>query len=263
MMEQHFFEEAKRIVEEAEKNGVRLRLIGGTAIKMRSPVYSRALLDKMDRPLTDLDFIALKRDSDKLIRALRNLGYNMDRGKEYLMTVSGRCILEHPATRLHLDIFFDKLAFCHTIDLTKRIDVNNFTIPLADLLLEKMQIVKINEKDIKDTMTLLREHPVTDNDSDSVNGSYVAKLLSKDWGFYYTVTENLKKTKTWLERYDALQPTDKTDIAGKIDRLLKTIETEPKSMKWNMRAKIGTRQKWYDDVEEVPGDMSMHTKAAS
>jgi hypothetical protein len=245
-------------VEEAEKNGIPIRLIGATAIKMRSPKYSQTLLEKMDRPLTDLDFMALQRDIDKLIRVLRGLGYSMDRDKEYLLAISSRCILEHPETKLHVDIFFDKLAFCHTIDFTKRISVDKFTISLADLLLEKMQIVKINEKDIKDTLILLREHSIADTDLDSINSKYIAKLLSKDWGFYYTVTENLKKTKLFLEKYNALQTADRIDIAAKVDTLLKNLESEPKSMGWKLRAKVGTKQKWYDEVEEVPTSMPLH-----
>jgi len=251
-MEQDFFGEAKRIVAEADKNSVPVRLMGATAIMMRSSKFSSLLQEKMDRKLSDLDFMALSRNMEKVIQTLRNLGYEMDRAKEYLMTISGRCIFEHPESKLHVDVFFDKLAMCHTIDFTKRLTVDPFTISLADLLLEKMQIVRINEKDIKDVILLLREQAVANTDSDSINEKYVAKLLSKDWGFYYTVTENLKKVKLSLGKYDALQSEDRIDIMGKIDGLLGTIESESKSIGWRMRASIGTKQKWFNDVEEVP-----------
>jgi hypothetical protein len=113
---------------------------------MRLPKYSQTLLEKMDRPQTNLDFIALNRDADSLIRVLRGLGYSMGRAKEYLMTISGRCILEHPETKLYVDIFSGKLAFCHATDLTRRISVDKFRISLAGLLLEKTQLVKITRK---------------------------------------------------------------------------------------------------------------------
>jgi hypothetical protein len=48
---------------------------------------------------------------------------------------------------------------------------------------------------------------------------------------------------------------DLEDISVKINKLLQFIEKEPKSMRWKLRAKIGTRKKWYNDVEEalLPG----------
>ena len=41
------------------------------------------------------------------------------------------------------------------------------------------------------------------------------------------------------------------DIKTKIDKILDAIEREPKSMGWKMRAKVGTKKKWYTEVEEV------------
>lgn len=125
------------------------------------------------------------------------------------------------------------------------------TITPSDLLLEKMQIVQITEKDLKDTMILLREHEIKEHENDVINTKYIAKLLSNDWGFYYTVTTNLKKTKEFLNFFDALTDEDKNIISEKIDKLLDYIEREPKSLKWKARAKIGTRKKWYREVETI------------
>lgn len=125
------------------------------------------------------------------------------------------------------------------------------TITPSDLLLEKMQIVQITEKDLKDTMILLREHEIKEHENDVINTKYIAKLLSNDWEFYYTVTTNLKKTKEFLNFFDALTDEDKNIISEKIDKLLDYIEREPKSLKWKARAKIGTRKKWYREVETI------------
>ncbi|NIR86096.1 hypothetical protein GWO13_00380, partial [Candidatus Bathyarchaeota archaeon] len=125
------------------------------------------------------------------------------------------------------------------------------TVSLADLFLGKMQIVKINLKDIKDTVVLLREHGIGESDHETLNSKYIAKLLSKDWGFYYTVTTNLRETKERLLTLKALNKNDASDVRAKIDKLLEIIDSEPKSMGWKMRAKIGTKKKWYEEVEEV------------
>jgi hypothetical protein len=122
---------------------------------------------------------------------------------------------------------------------------------LADLFLEKMQIVKIGEKDVKDTTILLWEHEPGDQDKGRINVNYIAKLLADDWGFYHTVTTNLKKTRDYANSLTLLNPEDRKMIESRIDALLDKIEREGKSMKWKMRAKAGTRVKWYDDAEDV------------
>jgi len=113
--------------------------------------------------------------------------------------------------------------------------------------------VRLNEKDVKDTLVLLREHDIADTDEESINASYIAKLMSQDWGFYYTLTTNLVKVKNSLASYPILSEDDQTDIASKIDRLLDRIESEPKSMGWKMRARVGSKKKWYNDVERTEG----------
>ncbi|MEM2997591.1 MAG: hypothetical protein QW542_01430 [Thermoproteota archaeon] len=244
----NFLEEAKRIVAEAEKRGVTLRVMGAVAVAIHSPKYS-SLFKSLKRELTDLDFMALKKQKNAVFNVLKDLGYAMDRSSQYIMTISQRYILYNPQG-LHVDIFFDKLDMCHTIEFTDRLNVDFPTIPLAELLLEKTQIVRINEKDVKDCLILIREHEITDDDK-GVNARYISKLLAEDWGFYYTVTTNLKRIRDLAEKYPALKTSDVEDVRQKIDRLLTTIESEPKTVKWKIRAKIGPKQKWYKEVEEV------------
>ena len=83
----------------------------------------------------------------------------------------------------HIDIFFNKLDFCHPVIFIGRLEVEELTLPLAELLLEKMQIVKINEKDLIDTIMLLREHPVGDADNETINAKVITSTLGNDWGY--------------------------------------------------------------------------------
>jgi hypothetical protein len=155
-----------------------------------------------------------------------------------------------PKGQFHVDVFFDTLEMSHTVDFKTRLEVDYPTISLADLLLEKMQIHHINEKDIKDAVVLIRAHSIGDSDKECINQSYIARLLSNDWGFYHTVILNLNKTKLLLSDY-AIPQEDKADVTAKIDKLISRIEEEPKSMWFNMRAKIGEKKKWYNDVDET------------
>jgi hypothetical protein len=152
---------------------------------------------------------------------------------------------------MHADIFFDKLEMNHMIPFTDRLEVDSLTIPLVDMLLEKMQIVHINEKDIIDTIMLLREHVIGDGSPETIDKRYLAALLSDDWGFYHTVTTNLKNVEDRLTIYPELSAEDQKDISSKIETLLEVLEKEPKSLAWKLRSRMGTKTKWYRDVEEM------------
>jgi hypothetical protein len=129
--------------------------------------------------------------------------------------------------------------------------MDSLTIPLAELLLEKMQIVKINEKDVIDTIMLLLEHPFGDTDHELVNMRRVAGLCAADWGLWRTLTMNLDKVRQLAQTYPQLSDSEKAHIASQVDLALARIEAEPKSLAWRLRARVGDRVKWYKDVEEV------------
>jgi hypothetical protein len=101
---------------------------------------------------------------------------------------------------------------------------------------------------------LLREHPVGNVDNDTINLNIVAKTLADDWGFYYTVSTNLKKLHDYVGQSPGLSSDDRKNIEGKIAAISDAIEKEPKTLKWKMRSKVGTARKWYNVVEEVQRD---------
>jgi len=146
---------------------------------------------------------------------------------------------------------------CHRIDWTKRLEVDKPTIPLADIVLEKLQIVEINPKDIKDLIILFLEHDVANEDNETINGKYVAELLSKDWGFWYTSTMNLNKLLTLMNEYIQLPEDESKLVKDRVNKLLTMIENQPKSMGWKMRSRVGTKQKWYMEVEEDRGTIKI------
>jgi hypothetical protein len=239
-----------KIFDAVKANDLDARLLGSTAFRIHCPKYV-SYLDSMKRALTDIDLIALSADRKKVKRVFGSLNYGLDR-KVALETEEKRYCFLSPDNAVNVDVFFDKLEYCHTIDLRDRIKLDYPTIPVSDLLLEKMQIVEINEKDLKDVMVLLLEHPLADVDKDAVNSEYVTGLLSKDWGFYYTVVTNLKKVKGAMEGQGyatVITEADRSSLNVKIDKLLQDIEKEPKSLAWRIRAKVGTSRQWYREVE--------------
>jgi hypothetical protein len=252
-----FVKEGTRIVNEAARKGVTIRFMGAAAIEKHCSAKKSQSIGRLasTRRLSDLDFIAYSAQWHAVTKLFELLGYRLD-PTHTLLHGQERLLLRNPENSLipHVDVFFDKLSFCHTIDFKKqkRLEVDSPTISLADLLLEKMQIAQINEKDVIDTIVMLAEHDIGPTDSDTINSKYIAQLLADDWGFYYTVTTNLKRIRdSYMQTYDVLTSSDKDLIGARIESLLTQIENQPKSLGWQIRSKIGTSKKWYNDVEEV------------
>jgi hypothetical protein len=247
---EEFIRTATRLVNNAKEKDIILRVIGATSVLIHvgkdTPVLD---VFKSYRKLTDVDFVTYRKCWPKIEDFFQEQEFQPN---ETFNALHGNKQLNFARPDgLHADVFCDKLDMSHVIDFTGRLEQDYPTIPLADLLLEKIQIVKINEKDIKDTLLLLRTHDIGDNDNDVINAPWIAHTLKDDWGFWYTVTTNLSKVNVQKNQYDWLSPEDRAIIESRISKLLGTIESEPKTSRWRFRARIGTRKKWYNEVEEL------------
>lgn len=244
-----FIEETLRIIKAAESKGIILRVMGACAFRIHCKKHAH-LHEAMKRELTDIDFVAYSKYSNRLKPLFIELGYEPD---ERIISLFGdrRHIYYDNKNKRIVDVFIDKLSMSHVIDYRGRLELDYPTVSVSDLLLQKIQIVKINEKDIKDSIMLIREHEIGTSEKETINAKYIAKVFSKDWGFYYTGTTNLKKIKEFLDVYEALTREDKEDVSNKIDKLLDYIEKEPKTLGWRLRAKIGIKKKWYEEVEDI------------
>jgi hypothetical protein len=249
MDDHEFISYANNIVAEAQKQGAVIRLLGAVAFHIHCPTYGH-FQQEAKRHFTDLDFAAYFSHNAGIRQAFTKLGFEEDR-EVAVVFARERMIYNMPGTELHVDIFFDKLNFCHPIPWAGRLEVDSPTIPLAELLLEKMQIVQINPKDIIDTIMLFREHPLDTSDHDTINASRIAAMCAKDWGLWRTVTMNLNKTIEISKEYSWLADADRDIVIDKVGQLLKIIDAQPKSSSWNIRNKIGDRVKWYKEVHEV------------
>ena len=147
---------------------------------------------------------------------------------------------------------FDRLDFCHVIPWSEqRLQADAPTLPLAELQLEKMQIVKLNEKDVIDTVMLLLEHELGDTDAETVLLSRVAELCCADWGLWRTTTMNLHKVRQLGCSYSQLAASDWEILAARVELLLAYLDSAPKSLGWRIPSKLGDQVKWYKDVDEV------------
>lgn len=241
-------EEALRVAGEAEKAGQNLRLLGGVAVKLRA---KDGLEPAFRREYVDLDWITPKGSSAGTQKLFDSLGYapqvrfNAINGRERLLFFdeeNGR----------QVDVFVGSFRMCHEIPFGDRLAIEPVTIPLAELLLTKLQIIQLNEKDVRDSLAILYDHPVGESDGDAVNAAHIARLCASDWGLWRTFTANLEALGGHLGRYE-LPGDGEERIAQRVKALLGRIEEEPKSFGWKMRSKIGDRKRWYDLPEEVDG----------
>jgi len=243
-----FEAEGDRLVALADGQGVALRLLGALAFAKRCPRHAY-LQETLKRAYTDIDFAGYGKQVGPIKALLAREGYVEDT-MTYVESEGSRMVLNHPKTGLHLDVFLDKLEFCHTIPWKGRLETHDATIPLAEMLMQKMQIVQINEKDIIDTIMLLLEHPLGDQDGDVINVGLVARVCAKDWGWWRTLTMNVDKVRQAAGAYD-LGPEERDRVVAQANEILRHIDGEPKSIGWKMRAKVGDRKKWYRDVGEL------------
>jgi hypothetical protein len=249
LTDERLVNEAAKIIGAVEQAQLPVRLMGAVAIRFN---YRKAadMYARLERPLSDIDLMAYWKVNRQLESLLNGLGYFQDR-RVVAFHEAQRNFYTHKDLGIKVDVFFDRLKMCHEVDFRGRLELHPKTITPTDLFLEKIQIVKISEKDIKDLIVLLHEADLTE-DERGVNVEYVANRMSWDWGFYYTTTMNLNKVREFLGRYsDKLGEDEVKTVSERIDRLLSAIEAKPKSTKWKLRAKIGPSVKWYNEVEDL------------
>lgn len=241
--------EVTRLVDVAEAEGIALRVLGSIGVALHCP-DSAALLPSFERTYADIDLAAYRGGARALTDLLTSIGYIEDRAV-YIASEGARSILDDPHRRIHLDVFYDRLEFCHVIPLVGRLEADRPTIPLAELLLSKLQIVRINEKDVVDIILLLLDHALASGDADAIDQERIAGLAADEWGLWRTMTQNLAKVDALARSYPQLDDRQRARVLAAAAALKTRIDDEPKPLAWRMRARVGDRRQWWTDVDEV------------
>lgn len=239
-------EEARRLVDVAREHGVHLRIIGGLAVKLHCPNAEHRALTRV---YSDLDCVGYRSQRVEIGRVLESLGYEPDRRFNALQG-HRRLLYSHPAQGIDLDVFLDVFPMCHALSFVGRLEHDTYTVPLAELLLSKLQVVQLNEKDVKDVYALVYDHELAESDDrETIDTRAILRICSDDWGWYRTVTGNIGKVLGIAGEY--LEAEKKDIITSRLQALRQLIERAPKSTRWKARAIIGERQRWYEMPEEV------------
>jgi hypothetical protein len=243
--------ETKRIIDAARERGVQLRVIGGMAFKIHcTTIAHRALA----RTYGDIDLVGYKKQRSEISQILESLGYIPNRHFNALQ--GHRRLLFAPADeKFDIDVFLDIFPMCHQLSFINRLERDMYTVPLAELLLSKLQVVQLNEKDVKDIYALLQEHEVAvGDDPEIINMEIILQLCGNDWGWYKTVTLNINKILSLVD--DFFETDQKRDlVVNRLNNMRDKLERTPKTYKWKLRSIIGEKIRWYELPEDMTGEV--------
>jgi hypothetical protein len=239
-------DEVRRVVDSGRDRGIHLRVVGGVAVKLHCPSAEHR---SMARTYGDVDFIGYQTERKEVARLMEDLGYEPNRRFNALQG-HRRLLFDNPELGYDADIFLDVFTMCHELNLLGRLERDVYTVPVEELLLSKLQVIELNEKDIKDACAVLCDHEIAEvDDIEVIDSRFVADLCKVDWGWYKTLTTNIEKVSELCGDY--LDPERQQTVVERLGRLRQAIEDAPKSMKWKMRAKVGEKKRWYDLPEDV------------
>jgi hypothetical protein len=244
---------AHELIGEARARHAVLRLSGSLAIRYHCREQPE-LLDSLDRePPGDVDLFGYWKQCSVVEQMLVERNYEphpaLAHSKEFGVK---RLIYFAPRPATKVEVFFDTLKMSHEIDLRGRLERDFPTVGIEELLLSKLQIHELTAKDVKDITALVAIHDFgPDDDPEKLHLEHIAKVICEDWGLWYTAMANLDATLAALDTVTMLSPATRTAVAERVGRLREALAQTPKSMRWKMRARIGPRARWYEDVGDV------------
>jgi hypothetical protein len=238
--------EARRLLDAAAAAGVPLRAIGGVAVRLR---VNGDFSECFAREYGDIDLVTVRGQSGAVSGFLTKRGYLAEQRFNALHGARRLMFFDERHDR-RLDVFVGGFEMCHSLPLADRIAVDPLTVPGAELLLTKLQVVKLNHKDAGDALALLLHEELRDDDDSGINAGEVAKLCAADWGLWRTCKQNIPKLGEAVDEF-ALSADQKQLLRERLDALWARIEAERKPFRWRQRDRIGDRMRWYEDPEET------------
>lgn len=241
-------DEAIRITTAAGERGITAKAIGGLGVFMRCPSASLAPLQ---REYKDIDLATTRSMTQRLGELLEELGHAADK-RFNAINAGQRMFFWDEQNSRQLDVFIDRFEMCHTFDLRDRLKVDPKapTLPLADLLLTKMQVVEVNQKDLQDMATLLQDHAFTDDDQ-GMNIKYITGLTGSDWGLQHTLEKTIERLSQEETLTNLRAETPRFSLADQLKELFDAMQAAPKTIGWKLRSKIGEKKRWYELPEEA------------
>lgn len=247
-----FLEEVERLVKAADARSVPLRVCGSVGIyhavrhdPLASSLY--ALRNGTEAPriaFKDLDLAAREKNASAVYRLfVKDFGFREDRETNALFG-SFRNIYYHPD--FQIDVFYDSLRFNHEIPIKNRL-LPGVTLPLEDLFLGKVQVHAPPRKDLMDLASFAAAVPLA-----KLDASYLAAFFGDDWGLWYDADLNLTASREVVDTLSSrLSPEDHLLVIDRLGEYKRFLQACPKTRRWEKRQAKGTKDLWYEPVDEV------------
>jgi Uncharacterised nucleotidyltransferase len=228
--------EALEIVDAARGSDLHARLLGGLGIMH----HDEGLRTQGGtRPINDIDLIVAAGEHRAIAQLLTDRGY---RPEERFNALNGHRRMVFHADGWDLDVLVGVFEMCHRIEMSEQISLDYPTLPATDLLLTKLQIVKLNAKDATDIVELVSTHDLGHGPGDWIDVDRVAQLIRDDWGLWRTITGTI---------HTVTEMTAPDEVLERLGRLERELDEVPKTRRWRLRARVGDRVAWYVLPDEV------------
>jgi len=252
-------EEAKLIVEKAQGQGLTVRLLGGLAVAslvvaslieaslVEAQLQADPIPGSLRRTYSDMDLALLEKKPSAFEEFISSFGFIPEKGLT-LLNGDRSLLFKDWRNGKNLDVFIGNFEMCHVIPFSDRLKGESLTLPPAELLLTKLQIIELNRKDAQDILSLL----LCLGAGRGIDAPGFSALVGNDWGLWKTAGINLEKIRSLMKDF-SLSPGEESRIGAGIEALLSLLASCPKTSKWKMRSLIGEKIRWYEEPEEVEG----------
>ncbi len=238
------------LVRGAEERGVPLRLVGGMAVRMLCPSFPPRV-----RARQDLDLASVSAARRELTSYLEERGHRSD--KRFNALYGHKQLFFQAPDGRAVDVLIDQLDMCHVLPFKDRIERMPLTLDVTDVLLSKLQIVELNEKDAQDVLYLLSAFEVLEGDDVGTIGlRRISDVVADDWGWWRTMVLNLGRIADLAvgDGRHLVPGGAPFDVATSIERIRTAVDEVPKGLRWKIRSRIGERKRWYNVPEEDAHD---------
>jgi len=234
-------DEGLELIRAGDASGVPLRLVGGLAVRVLCPDFP-----PRTRAGQDLDLASVSRTRPALTSMLVGLGYEPD--KRFNALYGHKQLYFASPRGRSVDVLVDHVEMCHDLVFAERIERMPLTLDPTDVLLSKLQIVELNEKDVQDIAYLVGAFAVAEGDEPGTIGlDRIRSVVADDWGWWRTLTMNCERVAGLVrgEMARLVPPNAAHDVGGALDRILGAANDVAKGLRWKLRARVGERKRWY------------------
>jgi predicted regulator of Ras-like GTPase activity (Roadblock/LC7/MglB family) len=231
--------EAQLIARAAGYKGIPVRVLGSAAVALHCTAGQQWMLPPSRNVL---EFGSRANTASILAEVLQSVGF-LPLTKFNESTGGKRMFFRQAESELWADIHCGAYDMYHRVEFDDVLTDEELVLPATQTFLVRLQTVEPSDADLRDLIAMLCDHEVSIGPSpDAIDATQITTLCADDWGWYRTAIRNLDRLR-FLGSWARLP--SHPHLRERIDGLRESIEHAPKSVRWQMRARIGDSVRWY------------------